>query len=124
MTLGEIIAALKQEPKDKILSIGFGRPHSYRGYCHDLAFEVVFRVSVADVLDACESAIGREFDGWKGGTYLMDEQSDCWLAEEGSSVNSTAISPLLLAYMLGKPMTELRAIAVRDLGAKPETEPV
>ena len=120
MTLGEIIAALKQEPQDKILSIGFGRPHSYRGRYHDLAFEVRFRVSVAEVLDACQGAIGREFDGWKGGVFLMDEDSECWLAERGSSVDSAAISPLLLAYMLCKPITELRAIAVRDLGAEPE----
>jgi hypothetical protein len=37
--LGELIEALEKLPEDRVLPVGFDKPHSYRGYYNELAFE-------------------------------------------------------------------------------------
>ncbi len=82
-TLGEIIAHLEKLPRDRILERGFRRPHSYRGYYEDLAFEPIQFIGVGFMLDEARSALGKTFEGYKGGQYKMHEGTDCWLAEWG-----------------------------------------
>lgn len=103
LSLGELIAALeKVEDKDRVVPIGFHRPHSYRGYYRDLAFEVTENSpTVRDMLDAARSALGKTFQGWKGGDFAMGEHTDVWLVEEqgdcGESLGAVLLDRLLNA---------------------------
>ena len=83
MTLGQLIAALKQLPPDKVVKHGFTHAHSYRGYYDQVAFEPAEDVTVASMLAECERALCETFHGWKGGEYRYEEYTDAWLAEMG-----------------------------------------
>ncbi len=99
MTLGELITALKKEDSNKIVPLGFGNPHSYRGYYEDLSFEPIKNITVGRMLSEAESALGKTFQGYKGGDYTMSEYTSIWLAEWGDC--GEGIGPILLSYMFG-----------------------
>jgi len=99
MTLSELIAALEAADPDVVLPLGFSRPHSYRGDYMDLAFEPTTDVTVGAMLADARSALGRTFQGWKGGDYTMDAWTACWLDEEGRGDGET-IGPVLLTLLL------------------------
>lgn len=84
MTLGTLHSFLKsRKPSDTLSS--FGEPHSYRGYYDDLAFEKVDGLITAqDALEMVDACIGQVFTGYKGGEFLMDENTPIWLANYGS----------------------------------------
>jgi hypothetical protein len=111
MTLGELIRTLKKVDPNHNVPSGFHRPHSYRGYYEQLAFEPKENCSVKEMLEAAESAVGNTFTGWKGGDYTMDENTDCWISEVGST--GDAMSQLLFDYMLAG------AKKVEDIKVKP-----
>lgn len=100
MTLGELIEELKKEPRDKVLPLGFHKPHSYRGYYDELAFELCENVAVGEVLDTAQGAVASTYSGWKGGEYEMHESTDCWLAKEGRL--GETLGPILLSFLLGR----------------------
>lgn len=97
MNLGELIETLKGMNQDGVVSYGFGRPRSYRGYYEDLAFEPVERARVGDMLAFARSALGSTFGGYKGGEYTMHEYSTCWISEYGAN-SGDGISSQLVAY--------------------------
>lgn len=99
MTLQSLIEALERAPADRVVPFGFGRPHSYRGFYDELAFEPKENVTVGEMLADAKSAVGRTFQGYKGGDYTMDGWTHVWLAEYGCS--GEGIGPTLLRYMLG-----------------------
>lgn len=101
MTLGDLIKALEKADPERVVPFGFSGPHSYRGIYADLAFEPAFDVTIAHMLQAARSALGKTFTGYKGGEFLMDEDTDCWIAEYGHT--GEYIGDLLLAYMLHDP---------------------
>ena len=83
MTLGKMIAALEKMPSDSGV-INLSRPHSYRGYYCDLAFELGEGKRPAwGLLAECKSAIGKGFEGYKGGNFTMKESTPVWIAEYG-----------------------------------------
>lgn len=83
MTLGKMIAALEKMPSDSEV-IHLSRPHSYRGYYCDLAFEISEGTRPAlGLLAECTSAIGKVFEGYKGGDYIMKESTPVWIADYG-----------------------------------------
>ncbi|HEX6939884.1 MAG TPA: hypothetical protein VF158_10770 [Longimicrobiales bacterium] len=85
MTLGALIGALEALPADRDIT-GFGGPHSYRGYYEDLAFEPSEAVqTVADLLATCRGCMGRVFEGYKGGEYVMGEITPVWIALYGTT---------------------------------------
>lgn len=84
LVLGDVIERLESEPVEKRLKLGFGEPHSYRGYYEQLAFEPARNVTVGAMLAAARSALGKTFQGWKGGDYVMNEDSSVWLAHLGA----------------------------------------
>jgi hypothetical protein len=98
VTLGELIAQLKLHPPDRKLKLGFGRPHSYRGFYECVAFESARDVTVQEMLAAAESALGATFEGYKGGLYTMSPFTDCYLAEW--SCLGEELGPQLLSCML------------------------
>lgn len=84
-TLGEVIDHLSKLPPTHVVRQGFSCPHSYRGDYSELAFAPMENVSVADMLNAAESAVGKTYEGWKGGLFTMDRNTPCWLAEVGDT---------------------------------------
>lgn len=84
LTLGELIKFLETQPSDLLVE-GLGELDSYRGYYRDLAFEpVATQRSVENLLVECQSAMGKVFKGYKGGDYLMGENTPLWVANYGS----------------------------------------
>lgn len=85
MTLGQIIEALEKMPGDaKVANIHGAQ--SYRGYYDDLAFEQGEGTRpAADLLAECKSAMGKVFEGYKGGRYVMGGLTPVWIADYGCS---------------------------------------
>lgn len=88
LTLGQLIAFLKE--CEGTLPINFdeggapGMCYSYRGYYEDLAFfNSGHMVTVSDFLPRVLNANGKTFEGYKGGLYLMDDNTCLWRAEYG-----------------------------------------
>jgi hypothetical protein len=102
MNLRTLIAALEAADPTKVVPVGFHRPHSYRGYYENLAFEPKADVTVAEMLACAKSALGQTFQGYKGGDYTMGEYTTVWVCHEGTSFGD-GIGPVLLSYMLGQP---------------------
>jgi hypothetical protein len=83
MTLGKLITALEAMPPDTEVD-GLKAPHSYRGYYCDLAFHPPSgRLPVSEMLTMCRSAMGKVFEGYKGGDFVMGELTPLWIAEYG-----------------------------------------
>lgn len=98
--LSALIGRLEAEDPAKRVPVGFHKPHSYRGYYVDLAFEVARNVTVAEMLTAARSALGATFQGWKGGDYTMRDYTSCWLVAERGDCGET-LGALLLDLLLG-----------------------
>lgn len=103
MTLGELISALeKLQPGAEVT--GLNRPHSYRGYYEDLAFEPTDgKVSAASLLDDCRGVMGKILVGYKGGNFVMGELTPVWCSTYGTS------SGLRLMAMLADGTIEMAA---------------
>ena len=85
MTLGKLIEALEGlNPERKV--VGLGQLDSYRGYYEDLAFgpDETPR-TVGDLLAECKKAMGRYFTGYKGGEFLMGEDTPLWVSAYGDA---------------------------------------
>ena len=100
MTLGELIERLEKEDPTKVILNGFGEPMSYRGYYDELAFEPMRNVTIGSMLMYARSAVGRTFEGYKGGDFKMKTYTDVWLAVYGSC--GEMLGNRLLEYMLNE----------------------
>jgi len=82
-----------------VLRLGFYGPHSYRGYYHDVAFEIAEDITVGEVLSAAKEALGSTYQGWKGGDYTMKDYTETWLVaregETGESIGAMFLELLL-----------------------------
>src|SRR3990167_9674407 len=105
MTLGELIKTLEKAEANRVVPWGFSTPDSYRGCYEQIAFRPAQNVTVASMLLHARSALGSTYAGYKGGAYTMDEYTDVWIAEYGTS-DGDLIGPTLLRYMLGEAGTE------------------
>ncbi len=92
MTLGKLIGRLKQMPQDRPIVFDFDLSMSplslmsYRGYYCDLSVdrsEPGSVVTVESFLEICKDAMGRVFTGYKGGEFLMGENTPIWISEYG-----------------------------------------
>lgn len=94
MTLGDLIKFLESLPPEAVVPFGFGEgAHSYRGYYEDVAFTPKQNARICDMSAVAMSALGKTFQGWKGGDFEMNEYTDCWIAERGEC--GSAISETL-----------------------------
>lgn len=100
MILRELIEYLEKEDQNKIVTMGFSNPHSYRGIYRELAFEPTINIAVSDMLKAAKSAMGETYTGYKGGDFTMNEYTNVHLAEYGNC--GEEIGYILLNYMLRK----------------------
>jgi hypothetical protein len=88
LTLGELIDALQSTKDSAQVEIdrgGFpGDFKSYRGYYADLAVDICpDPVSVCEFLAKAEAAVGQTFIGYKGGDFVMDEDTPLWVSPYG-----------------------------------------
>lgn len=87
LTLGAAIKALEQAPPDAVVEFSDGgspgAPNSYRGYYSDLSFEGGDKITAAQFLEVCRSALGATFEGYKGGDFRMEEKTPLWAAAYG-----------------------------------------
>lgn len=85
MTLGKMISRLKEMHSIARVE-GLECPHSYRGYYEDLTFQPTGSfMRVEELLDLCHSAMGKAYEGYKGGTYVMGEHTPVWVAYYGNT---------------------------------------
>ena len=98
MTLKELIERLRKEPKENVLRKGFGHSMSYRGDYSQLAFAPFENVTVGKMLEEAEYALGKTYEGYKGGEFVMSEYTDVFIANYGS--RGEQIGKMLLDYML------------------------
>lgn len=85
MTLGGLIAALEAMPPETLVA-SLGWAHSYRGYYSDIAFERSEGMRPAgELLAECRAAMGKVFEGYKGGDFVMGELTPVWVASYGHS---------------------------------------
>ena len=117
ITLGELIKQLentelmydKNECKSVYFDFGSAIPtdlDSWRGSYDELALgyeltgydrknDAHFIECKADkLLEELKSAIGKTFTGWKGGDFIMDENTPIWVANSGNSGNTGVIGIL------------------------------
>ena len=101
LTLGELndqLAKLKlRKGKEEIsyefqvngLSVKLSTVDSYRGYYVDLAIHAVLGAytDFSRFRQTLKKAQGKTFEGWKGGDYLMGQDTPLWLAPEGHCGN-------------------------------------
>lgn len=99
--LGSLIAALSKQPADNLVRFDFcglvpRGVDSYRGFYDHLAIgwgpdqSAFEETKVAGLLAILRGAVGRSFSGWKGGNYVMREDTPVWVANPGQC-DSTAI---------------------------------
>jgi len=94
--LGELIKKLEAMPQDANVYFDFGRlvPHgvdSYRGYYDHLAigFGDGSPTKVATLLKELKAAVGKTFQGYKGGDFRMSEDTPVWVANYGRTSDTT-----------------------------------
>ena len=111
LTLGKLIALLKDiEPRCGRQVTGLGKLDSYRGYYSDLAFGGhVANVSPEKLLEHCQAAMGRTFQGYKGGDFVMHENTPLWISEYGRA-SGIKLMGLDLSGDPIKPITENEAV--------------
>jgi hypothetical protein len=93
ITLGELIEQLSSLPADRYLVFDWCwlKPdglRSYRGCYSDLAVgftDAYQSVTVGQFLQECREAVGKTYEGYKGGEYRMSESTPVWVANYGNS---------------------------------------
>lgn len=101
MRLGTLIRHLSACSQDATVKYDFcgfvpDGLDSYRGYYDQLAlgFKPWEKVVVKDLVALLKKAIGKTFQGYKGGNYKMDESTEIWVSGHGDAWN-TAISHII-----------------------------
>lgn len=83
LTLGELIAWLKEQNPKRAVSNGFGGPHSDRGDYSNVAFSPVSQTTFGEMLRHAENALDKTFTGYKGGEFVMHYYVDALIGEWG-----------------------------------------
>ena len=84
MTLREMINRL-EELSDNTQVECLEKPHSYRGYYADLCLERGEGTMRARLLaDRLTSCLGKSYTGYKGGEFVMNEDTPVWIGKWGA----------------------------------------
>jgi len=84
ITLGAFINLLKSADPEKYVSYSLGDLHSFRGEPLHLAIYHSNGATVKEMLDHAKEALGKTFQGYKGGEYVMHENTEIHFAHYGS----------------------------------------
>ena len=99
VALGELIEILESADSMRRVRFGFGSPRSYRGDYSEVAFSPETDTTIGKMAEHARSALGRTFQGYKGGDFTMYESTACHIAEYGEA-GGDRIGPTLLRYWL------------------------
>jgi len=83
MNLGELIEWLENQNQNLVVKDGFSTPHSDRGCYEELAFHPESESKISDMLKNAKSAVGKTFEGWKGGHFEMNETTSVYIGIYG-----------------------------------------
>ncbi len=96
--LGSFIEKLKACQQDKSVQFDFygfvpTTLGSYRGYYDHLAFGFASQgdPKVSEILAACEEAMGKTYEGYKGGDFTMHADTPLWVGNYGESRNTAIV---------------------------------
>lgn len=97
LTLGAAIAWLEEVAPGTPATLNVigtpGKVDSYRGYYADLAFEPQLEpVTAGEVLADLKAALGATFQGYKGGDFLMGEDTPLWVSAYGAASGMAVLS--------------------------------
>lgn len=98
MELGQLITWLEKQDPALVVSDGIGQPHTDRSYYYNLAFDPVDKTTIGEMLNFAKSAIGSTYEGYKGGDYTMQEQTEVFIGLYGDS--GEPITSYTLKYWL------------------------
>lgn len=79
MTIGEVKAYLKTLPQDRHVRLGWDECYCDRGHYEKLGLNLETHSQVSQMLEILEQATGKTFTGYKGGDFLMTDDSYCTL---------------------------------------------
>ncbi len=91
LTLGKAIDVLSKVDGSLKVQFDFdktsgpGSPDSYRGYYADLSFEIGEVSTVKKFLNELNDSIDKTFVGYKGGEFVMGEDTPLWCADYGET---------------------------------------
>ena len=102
MTLGKLIKLLSEiidQDKSIYFDFGYFRPAelmSWRGSYDELSIDYSEdeAVSVKTFLEDLKACVSKEFTGYKGGEFTMNEDTPLWVAHYGSS-GHTGVSGIM-----------------------------
>ncbi len=89
LTLGQLVSKLQATGPECSVRYDFeddsgpGSLHSYRGYYSDLSLGFADVMSVKELLERCNNAWGTAFEGYKGGQFVMANDTPLWAAQYG-----------------------------------------
>lgn len=108
INLGELIKLLERREPDQQVVFDFCclQPttiDSYRGYYEQLAIghtpEMSYgKKTVADLLEQLREAVGKTYEGYKGGQYKMTEQTPLWVTNSGNTSGTAVVGLLPCGY--------------------------
>lgn len=93
LTLGDAIEKLSKIDDAVVVRYDTGlhptNEHSYRGYYSDLALSAKAEpTTAAELLAVLKRALGATYEGYKGGDFVMGEDTPLWCASWGSTGNA------------------------------------
>lgn len=102
LTLGKFIERIEAYPPETLVQTELGEITGfscYRGYYQDCAINAGPRYgvtgktlkTVGEVLEAARAALGSTMEGYKGGDYVMKEDTPLWLASYNGDYSSIAV---------------------------------
>lgn len=123
ITLGELIKQIEEvgakreiNGEDKTICFDFGYSYpttldSWRGSYNELALGYKFtgrgnydenftEPTAESLLTELKSAIGKVYTGWKGGEFIMNENTPLWVSNPGDACNTGIIGILDKGYEL------------------------
>lgn len=100
MYLSEIVERLKKEDPERIVPLGWDDAYSWRGDYAELAVRPAKNVAIGTMLRVLQEAIGKTFEGYKGGSYRMGEYSDVYMDKWGECPGNK-VGYYLLEFVLG-----------------------
>ena len=84
-----------------VCGLGFGSPHSYRGYYDEVAFELWFNTSIKEMLLCVNRALTETFIGWKGGEFTYNLDTLCHIAYKGHCSENDEFTEQMLLSIAG-----------------------
>lgn len=98
LTLGEIIDRCEAigDDAEVVFDFEYAAPRkldSWRGVYAELALSFGFDggPKLPEFVSMLKEAVGKEFDGYKGGEFLMTRETPVWVANYGNSGNTAVI---------------------------------